>query len=98
MACRVLSVASCPDRVELSASLMFLYAVGAIAAPWGVSSLISEFGPEAMFWLVGVAHVILIVFSLARMRRREAVTRTRYVYAPRTSFLIGRLLGKSRER
>ncbi len=33
-----------------------------------------------------------------RMRRRAAVSRTNYVYAPRTSFLIGRLLGKSRER
>ncbi len=86
------------ERVELSAALMFFYATGAIAAPWGVSSLIAWFGPEAMFVLVAVAHAILIVFSLLRMRRREAVARTRYVYAPRTSFLIGRLLGKSRER
>ena len=86
------------ERVELSAALMFFYATGAIAAPWGVSSLIAHFGPQAMFALVAVAHVVLIVFSLIRMRRREAVTRTRYVYAPRTSFLIGRLTGKSRER
>ena len=86
------------ERVELSAALMFFYATGAIAAPWGVSSLIERFGPEAMFALVALAHVILILFSLIRMRRREAVTRTRYVYAPRTSFLIGRLFGKSRER
>ena len=86
------------ERVELSAALMFLYAVGAIAAPWGVSSLIDAYGPEAMFLLVAGVHAILIVFSLVRMRRRAAVSRTNYVYAPRTSFLIGRLLGKSRER
>ena len=86
------------ERVELSAALMFLYAVGAIAAPWGVSSLIDAYGPEAMFLLVAGVHAILIAFSLVRMRRRAAVSRTNYVYAPRTSFLIGRLLGKSRER
>ncbi|MXQ08830.1 MFS transporter [Alphaproteobacteria bacterium GH1-50] len=90
--------ASDDERVELSAALMFLYAVGAIAAPWGVSSLIDAYGPEAMFTLVAAVHVILIIFSLIRMRQRSAVTRTNYVYAPRTSFLIGRLLGKSRER
>ena len=90
--------ASDDERVELSAALMFLYAVGAIAAPWGVSTLIGRYGPESMFLLVAVAHVILILFSLIRMRQRAAVARTRYVYAPRTSFLIGRLLGKSRER
>ncbi len=86
------------ERIDLSAALMFLYAVGAIAAPWGVSSLIDAFGPAAMFLLVAGVHAVLIVFSLIRMRRREAVSRTNYVYAPRTSFLIGRLLGKSRER
>ena len=77
---------------------MFLYAVGAIASPWTVSILIEAFGPAAMFAFVSVAHILLIVFGLIRMRSREAQARTRYVYAPRTSFLIGRLLGKSRQR
>ena len=86
------------ERVELSAALMFLYAVGAIASPWTVSILIEAFGPAAMFAFVSVAHILLIVFGLIRMRSREAQARTRYVYAPRTSFLIGRLLGKSRQR
>jgi MFS family permease len=86
------------ERVELSAALMFLYAVGAIASPVTVSALIQSFGPEAMFHFVSAAHILLIAFGLLRMRRRHAETRTRYVYAPRTSFLIGRLLGKSRER
>ena len=84
------------QRVELSAALMFLYAVGAIASPYAVSTLIEAFGPSAMFGFVSLAHVILIVFSLLRMRARSAESRTNYVYAPRTSFIIGRLLGKSR--
>ena len=51
-----------------------------------------------MFAFVSLAHVALIVFGLIRMRSRETKTRTRYVYAPRTSFVIGRLLGRSRDR
>lgn len=86
------------ERVELSAALMFLFALGAIASPWAVSTLIEAYGPSAMFAFVSVAHIFLIVFGLIRMRRRETETRTRYVYAPRTSFLIGRLLKKSREQ
>ncbi len=90
--------ASDSERVELSAALMFLFALGAIASPWVVSILIEAFGPAAMFAFVSVAHLALILFGLLRMRTREAETRTRYVYAPRTSFLIGRLLKKSRMR
>ncbi|MGR3513715.1 MAG: MFS transporter [Paracoccaceae bacterium] len=86
------------ERVELSAALMFLFALGAIASPWAVSTLIERFGPPAMFVFVSVAHIVLILFGLLRMRSRDTETRTRYVYAPRTSFLIGRLLKKARER
>lgn len=84
------------ERVELSAALMFLFALGAIASPYTVSILIAAYGPAAMFAFVSAAHILLIVFGLIRMRTREAKTRTRYVYAPRTSFLIGRLLKASR--
>ncbi len=90
--------ASHDERVDLSAALMFLYAVGAIASPWVVSVLIETYGPGAMFVFVSLAHVVLIVFSLVRMQSRETRTRTQYVYAPRTTFLIGRLLGRSREK
>ncbi len=60
------------ERVELSAALMFLYAVGAIASPYIVSLLIGGYGPAAMFVFVGAAHVVLIVFGLMRMRARPA--------------------------
>ncbi len=86
------------ERVELSAALMFYYAVGAIAAPLVVSTLIERFGPSAMFIFVSGVHVALIVFGLARMRIRDTNPKTRYIYAPRTSFLIGRLLGSTREK
>ncbi len=87
------------QRVELSAALMFFYAVGAIAAPYTTSTLIGFFGPGALFYFISIGHLLLVVFGLLRMRARRAPEdRTRYVYAPRTSFGIGRLLGRSRER
>lgn len=86
------------ERVELSAALMFLYAVGAIASPLVVSALIAAYGPSAMFAFVAVAHLALVLFGIVRMRARPAETRTRYVYSPRTSFLIGRLIGWRRDR
>lgn len=86
------------ERVELSAALMFFFALGAIAAPYLASFLIARFGPAAMFALIAVGHVFLVIFGIARMRSRPSVSTTRYVYAPRTSFLIGRLMGRSRDR
>ena len=90
--------ATTEQRVELSAALMFWYALGAIASPYISSTLIQQFGPGALFAFVAFGHLGLIVFGLARMRSRPTPEeRTNYVYAPRTSFTIGRLLKRSRE-
>lgn len=90
--------ATADERVELSAALMFWFAAGAIAAPYAASVLIENYGPAALFIMISVAHLVLVLFGLTRMRARPAPTdRTRYVYAPRTSFLIGRLTGTSRD-
>lgn len=87
------------ERVELSAALMFFYAVGAIAAPWGTSLLIEAFGPSALFYFISAGHVLLVIFGLRRMRVRDTrEDRTPYVYTPRTSFTIGRLLRRTRDR
>ncbi len=91
--------ASSMERVELSAALMFLYAVGAIASPYVASVLIETFGSAAMFVMIAAAHVLLIGFGLARMGVRPSPGNiTAYTYEPRTSFLIGRLLGWMRDR
>ena len=87
------------ERVELSAALMFWYAVGAIAAPLLASRLMEGYGPHALFVMIGVGHVFLVIFGFTRMFARSAPTaRTPYIWSPRTSFVIGRLLGKSRDR
>jgi len=87
------------QRVELSAALMFFYAVGAIAAPYTASALITAYGPSAFFVLMAAGHVLLVIFGLARMRVRDTPKkRTPYVYAPRTSFMVGKLLSRLRNR
>lgn len=88
-----------PDQVvELSASFIFFYAIGAIASPYFSSALIQEFGPKSLFVFIGAAHVLLVVFSLLRMRVRPTETsRTSYAYTPRTSFLIGKLIRRKRK-
>jgi MFS family permease len=91
--------AASSERVELSAALMFLYAVGAIASPLAASVVIEHFGASAMFVMIALAHVFLILFGIARMGARPAPEdKTAYTYEPRTSFWVGRLLGKGRER
>jgi MFS family permease len=90
--------ATSEQRVELSAALMFWYALGAIASPYVSSSLIESYGPGALFAFVAIGHAALIIFGLSRMRSRPSPEdRTNYVYAPRTSFTVGRLLRRQRE-
>ncbi len=85
--------ANADERVELSAALMFFFALGAIAAPYTASTLIEAYGPSALFLLIGAGHVTLVIYGLYRMRVRPIMEeKTPYVYAPRTSFIIGRLL------
>lgn len=79
--------------VELNASYMFLYAVGATASPFFASWLIQNFGPPALFYFIGLVHVVLIGFSLLRMRSRPTRAHiTAYAYMPRTTFVMGKLL------
>ena len=87
------------ERVDLSAALVFLYALGAIASPYLASWLMGMFGSSAMFLLISAAHVILIIFGLTRMRARPTQEeRTNYIYAPRTTFLSGKLFSRLRQK
>lgn len=87
------------ERVELSAALMFFFALGAIVAPLLTSNLITLYGPGALFTFIAAAHLGLVAFGLVRMRRRaSAATRAPYVWVPRTSFQVGRLFRKGDKR
>ncbi len=89
------------EQVELSAALMFYYAIGAIFSPLIASALLAQIGPWALFAFVGLGHLGLILFGLARMRARPAASpgeKTPYTYVPRTSFTIGRVLKLGRNK
>ncbi|MEM9438794.1 MAG: MFS transporter [Pseudomonadota bacterium] len=89
--------AASEERAELSAALIFYFAVGAIVSPVVVSRLIDAFGPSSFFVFIAAGHLALIAYALFRRLVRPTEKRTAYVYAPRTSFLIGRLTGRERE-
>ncbi|MDA1287222.1 MAG: MFS transporter [Proteobacteria bacterium] len=89
-----------PDQVvELNASYMLWYAIGAIASPLFASMLIQSFGPPALFYFIAFVHFVLITYSLLRMRSRPTnERRTAYAYMPRTTFVLGKLLRRKSDR
>lgn len=81
------------DRMELSASLLFCYAIGAILSPVVAAWIIENFGSSALFTFIAMAHVFLVVFGIYRMwARPTSEIRVRYSYMPRTSYYISRLV------
>lgn len=85
------------QMVELNASLMFLYGIGAIFSPLIASVLIEFYGPSALFSFIALAHVFLVVFGLYRMVVHEPRRqKTPYEYVPRTSFTISKLIRRNK--
>lgn len=86
------------QAVELSASLMFIYGVGAIASPLFSSYLMTIGGPSMLFVMIGFAHVSLALFGVYRMIAGTSVEQKRpYRYLPRTTFMLARLLRRGRK-
>ena len=87
------------QAVEISASLMFMYGIGAIASPLGASYLMERAGPEMLFVIIAFAHAALAVFGLMRMMSgRPTSTRVPYRYLPRTTFILTRLLRRGQHK
>ena len=51
------------ERVELSAALLFYFALGAIASPIVAALLIQEFGTGAFFVFIASAHFLLAIIG-----------------------------------
>ena len=83
---------STPEQaVELNASLMMLFGIGAIVSPVAAAAMIDSYGPSGLFAYIGGAHVFLILFGAYRMSRRPTPERRAgYQYLPRTTFTFGR--------
>ena len=90
--------AASDERVELSAALLFYFAIGAIASPIIAALLIQEFGASSFFVFIASAHFLLAVIGGLRMLLGDvALSKTAYIYSPRTSFLVGRLTKRLRD-
>ncbi|MBX2835894.1 MAG: MFS transporter [Gammaproteobacteria bacterium] len=86
------------QAVELNASLMFIYGVGAIASPLFSSYLMQISGPAMLFVMIACAHLALAIFGFYRMiAGPQAEIRRPYRYLPRTSFVLSRLLRRAQK-
>ena len=90
--------ASPQELVDLSASLILLYALGAIVSPVVSGYLIENYGAGSMFTYIGFIHTVLVFYSIWRMGIRPAISITSYRYVPRTSMYIKAILRNPRER
>ena len=76
------------ELVQLSASLILLFAVGAIISPIVAGYLIQHLDPGAMFLFIALIHAVLVCYSVWRMGIRPALNVSSYRYVPRTSLFI----------
>ena len=62
------------EFVKVSAGLLFVYGVGAIAGPFIASVFMNWQGNAALFLFTGIVHVLLIIFVVTRflLERNEA--------------------------
>ena len=87
------------QMTALSASLIFIFAVGAIISPVLAGYLIELFGTEAMFIYFAALHVILLTYTGYRaLIRPDLAPRRQYVYIPRTSLFIAKTIKSMKRR
>lgn len=81
------------ERVDMSAALLFLFGIGAVISPLLTAQLIEYFGPKALFVFIAFIHVLLILYSIIRrLMRPVSKINVPYIYMPRTSFVLGKIL------
>ena len=81
------------EMLALSASLIFIYAAGAIISPLIAGLLIDRIAAWAMFILISAAHFLLMLYTVYRnfVGRASLVSRA-YAYVPRTSLFIATII------
>ena len=87
------------DMTMLSASLIFLFGIGAIISPVIASYIIEHFGPLSMFTYFAAMHVFLLGYTGYRALIRPLNVPLRpYIYIPRTSLFIAKTIKNLRRR
>ena len=81
------------DMTTLSASLIFLFGIGAIISPVIASFIIEHFGPLSMFTYFAAMHLLLLSYTAYRALIRPLNIPLRpYIYIPRTSLFIAKTI------
>ena len=87
------------DMTMLSASLIFLFGIGAIISPVIASYIIEHFGPLSMFTYFAAMHLLLLGYTGYRALIRPLNIPLRpYIYIPRTSLFIAKTIKNLRRR
>ena len=76
------------DFVEISAGLLLLFAIGAVAGPLIASALMGQFGAGYLFLFTSIVHGAMAIWTYWRTRRRQPISpaeRSEYVPMTRTS-------------
>lgn len=59
--------------IQTSGGLLMVFGIGSIAGPFIAGIALTAFGPAALFSTLLVAHVLIILFAMLRISRRDQV-------------------------
>jgi MFS family permease len=79
--------------LDLSASLIFFYALGAIISPIIAGYITGRFGTSYLFIYISLAHILLMSFTVWRAIARPVSSDDKpYAYYPRTTMFIANII------
>ncbi|MGB0682097.1 MAG: MFS transporter [Magnetovibrionaceae bacterium] len=61
------------QAIQVSGGLLLVFGVGSIIGPLLAGFAMTNLGPESLFIVTALAHLLLILFAILRLRRRAAV-------------------------
>ncbi|NVK31413.1 MAG: MFS transporter [Gammaproteobacteria bacterium] len=81
------------NAVEINASLLAAYTLGAIVSPLTAGQVMQVLGTGALFGYIACAHVLLVLIGLLRMRARPSAERKMpFEPLPKTSWFVSKFM------
>lgn len=67
------------DFVVVSSSLLLVYGIGAISGPFLASTVMTGFGPSALYLFTTAVHLAFVGYAIIRSRQREATPEAEHI-------------------